>query len=319
MADALWNWAGRRGIAGQQRDRLLVRGANRVHTGFEGWRTMTRVVTRRVAINGIEVAYSEAGEGGRPLVLVHGFTGHRDDFIERLPELALDGRVLAPDLRGHGDATHTGRAETFSFEQLVDDLRAFLDALAIERCDLLGHSLGGMVVLRFVLAYPKRVASLVLMNTAPFSPDGFLPEVFAKAGEIAIAKGMARLQDLVAAAARNADTPADRQVEKWAARYWAHHERRYIAMDPVAYGALGAEMVGQASIEGRLGEITCPTTVLVGANDSNFLRGADVMAAAIPAARRRTFPDAGHHPHMENAKAWSEALHEHRSRTSGEP
>jgi pimeloyl-ACP methyl ester carboxylesterase len=248
-------------------------------------------------------------------------TGHRDDFIDRLPELARDGRVLVPDLRGHGDATRNGRAESFHFDQLVDDLRAFLDALEIDRCDLLGHSMGGMVVIRFALAHPERVASLVLMNTAPFAPDGYSENVFVKAGEIAVAKGMGRLQELVAAAARNESelSAADRQSEKWAERYWAHHERRYNAMEPVAYGALGVAMMGQESVADRLGEINCPTTVLVGSDDTSFLRGAEALAAAIPSAERTILPDAGHHPHMENSAAWLAAMARHRKRTSGEP
>jgi pimeloyl-ACP methyl ester carboxylesterase len=275
---------------------------------------MASVVTRRVEINGIEVAVSEAGTGACPLLLMHGFTGHRDDFIERIPELAEQGRVLAPDLRGHGSSTHTGRAESFGFEQLVDDLRALLDALGIDRCDLLGHSVGGMLTLRFALAFPERVASLILLNTAPFAPDDYEPAVFEKAGAIALAKGMARLQELIEQAARNAvdASAADRQTEKWADVYWTHHRRRYREMDPAAYGAFGAAMLGQTSLAPRLGEIRCPTTVIVGADDRKFLKGADVLAAAIEGARRVTIPDAGHHPHMENPEAWLAAMREHR-------
>jgi pimeloyl-ACP methyl ester carboxylesterase len=274
---------------------------------------MAGIATRRVEVNGIEIAVSEAGAGGCPLVLVHGFTGHRDDFVDQIPELALRGRVLAPDLRGHGGSTHTGRVESYCFEQLVDDLRALLDALAIDRCDLLGHSLGGMVVLRFALAYPERVASLVLMNTAPCAPDDYEPEVFEKAGDIALAKGMGRLQELIERASRDAAdaSAADRQTEKWEERYWEHHRRRYRELDPAAYAPLGAAMLGQAPLVERLAEIRCPTTVLVGSDDRKFLRGAEALAAGIPGARLVTIPDAGHHPHMENPAAWLAAMREH--------
>jgi len=279
---------------------------------------MASVATRRVEINGIEVAVSEAGTGGLPLLLVHGFTGHRDDFLDHIPDLAEQRRVLAPDLRGHGSSTHTGRAETFDFDQLVDDLRELLDVLGIERCDLLGHSLGGMVTLRFTLTYPERVASLILLNTAPFAPDAYEPEVFVKAGAIALAKGMAGLQELVERSSRDAadPSPADRQAEKWADRYWTHHRRRYREMDPAAYGALGAAMVGQESLVPRLADIRCPTTVIVGAEDRKFLHAADVMAEAIAGARRVTIPEAGHHPHMENPEAWLVAMREHRGADS---
>lgn len=274
--------------------------------------------TRRIAINGIEVACSDAGTGAPPFVLVHGFTGHRDDFLARLPALAQRTRVLAPDLRGHGDATHTGLPDTHTFDQLVDDLRALLDALDVPTCDLLGHSLGGMVTLRFALAYPERLRSLVFMNTAPFAPGAYGTDAFVKAGAIAEAKGMVRLQELIERASRDRDDklPSDRQTEKWGEFYWEHQRRRYAAMDPVTYGALGVEMATQDSQVPRLGEITCPTTVLVGDDDESFLDGADALEAGIPGAVRVTIPDAGHHPHMENPDPWLEAIFQHLDRAA---
>lgn len=272
--------------------------------------------TERIAIGDVELRYNEVPGAGRPLVLLHGLTGHRDDFRTRMPDLADTGRLLAPDLRGHGDFTATGRPETFGFEQLVADTAALLDAWGVEGCDLLGHSFGGMVALRFVLARPERVASLVLMDTAPFAPDGYTVATFEKAGAIARARGMAFLQERVerATRGREAASASDRQTEKWADLYWTHHRLRYCAMDPVAYGALGMLMVEQTPVDGRLAEIRCPTTVLVGADDTEFLRGAEALAAGIGHAELAVLPDAGHHPHMENPGAWLAVIRAHLAR-----
>jgi len=274
---------------------------------------------KRISIGEVELSYNEAGDGGRPLVLLHGLTGHRDDFRERLPDLADTGRLLAPDLRGHGDFTPTGRSESFTFEQLVADLAALLEAWDIASCDLLGHSFGGMLALRFVLAHPQCVDSLILMDTAPFAPDGYTAETFEKAGAIARARGMAFLQELVEKAARNDanPSPADRQTAKWSAHYWAHHRRRYAAMDPEGYAALGALMMKQRPIVERLPEIRCPATVLVGENDNEFLRGAEALETGIAHAVRVTLPDAGHHPHMENPAEWLDAIRDHLLRARG--
>jgi pimeloyl-ACP methyl ester carboxylesterase len=274
------------------------------------------VETRRIAIGDIELSYNEVSGAGRPLVLLHGLTGHRDDFRLRMPELADTGRLLAPDLRGHGDFTKTGRDETFSFEQLVADLAALLDAWDLEQCDLLGHSFGGMVALRFVLAHPGRVASLVMMDTAPFAPDGYTAASFEKAGAIAVARGMTFLQERVEQASRNAESPsaADRQTAKWSDLYWRHHRVRYLAMDPVGYAALAKLMMEQESLLDRLAEIRCPTTLLVGSDDVEFLRGTDALEAEIGHAVRVTLQDAGHHPHMESPEAWLEAIRDHLKR-----
>jgi pimeloyl-ACP methyl ester carboxylesterase len=274
------------------------------------------VETRRITLGDVTLSCNEEPGPGTPLVLIHGLTGHRDDFAPRLPELAGAHRLLAPDLRGHGDFDHTGREETFTFPQLVADLAALLDACSVERCHLLGHSFGGMVALRFALAHPGRVASLILMDTAPFSPADFRLEAFEKGGAIARARGMAFLQERVERAARRnpAPSPSDRQTEKWADVYWPHQRRRYAAMDPVAYGALGRRMVEQEPVTDRLGEIRCPTTVIVGDQDVEFLAGADALEAGIPGAVRVTLPDAGHHPQMESPAAWLEAVRGHLAR-----
>jgi len=269
--------------------------------------------TKRIAVGGVELTYNEVAGSGRPFVLLHGLTGHRDDFRHRMPELADLGWLLAPDLRGHGDFTRTGREETFTFTQLCADMVALLDAWGVERCDLLGHSFGGMLALRFVLEYPERVDSLILMDTAPFSPDDYTRDTFEKAGAIARARGMVFLQELVekATKAREAPSASDRHVEKWSDLYWPHHRLRYAAMDPVAYGALGVAMAEQEPVVDRLGEIGCPTTVIVGADDGDFLKGADVLESGIPHAARITVPDAGHHPQMENPEAWLAAVRGH--------
>ncbi len=278
---------------------------------------------QRVAVNGIEIAYDDFGgavPGVRPLVLLHGLTGHRADWDARraeLVELVAPGRCLAPDLRGHGDSSNTGEASSYRFERLVDDLRGFLDELSIERCDLLGHSFGGMVALRFTLAHPERVASLIAMDTAPAAPPGYSRRLFERGGAYAQEHGMPALQARAEAAAKSGKrppAPADRHLERWIDRYWPHHKLRYCAMDPLAYQELGCEMVDQLGVEDRLGEIGCPTLVLVGADDSDFLPGADALEAGIAGARRVTIANAGHHPHQENPEAWELALQDHLAR-----
>lgn len=109
---------------------------------------------QRVRVNGIEIAFEEHGAGTRPLVLLHGFTGFRQDFATQVDALAKRGRVIAPDLRGHGDSGHAEPAR-YTLRHLQQDLVELLDALDIGSCDLLGHSMGGMVALRAVLAAPS--------------------------------------------------------------------------------------------------------------------------------------------------------------------
>ena len=269
----------------------------------------------RVRVNGIEIAYDERGRGARPLLLVHGFTGFRHDFASQLDALAEGRRVLAPDLRGHGESGRSDDPADYTLARLSEDLLGFLDTLAIERCDLLGHSMGGMLALRAALARPERVASLLLMDTAPGPLDWVDPAQLALATRVAREAGMAALATILRARAK--DDPArgepDRRVEaEWGEeRFWAWRVARVAATDPAAYAALGRALVEQEDLSPRLASIAAPTTVLVGELDHEFRRPAEALAHAIPGARHVVLPGAGHQPQHEAPDAWREAVLAH--------
>lgn len=283
--------------------------------------------TSLLSLGDVEIAWDElpgdAAERARPpLVLLHGLTGHRADFAPLLPRLAarLPGRrVLVPDVRGHGDSTHGADESSFTFPRLVEDLRVFLDGCGIPRAHLLGHSFGGMISLRFALAHPERLASLMLVSTAPFAPPDFPADLFEKTGELAGSRGMAFLQALVERRARSETSVrrTDRWLSHWVGAYWPHHRHRYRSMDPVAYRALGIAMARQEPVTDRLGALALPATVVVGVDDEGFLEGADRLVRGIPEARSVRLEQAGHHPHRENPEGWLDAIACHLARAEG--
>jgi len=264
------------------------------------------------------MAWDEVGAGPRPFVLIHGFTGSRDDWADVLDDLGALGRTLAPDLRGHGDSSNPGDPAGYTFEQLVGDVVGFLDAAGVERCDLLGHSMGGMVAQRLTLAHPERVASLVLMDTAP-GPIGILPPaVLEAAAKIARAEGTrALIPAMRGAAARDAQRPPSMlraEQEQGSERYWARISRKLEAMDGEAFATLGTLLAGHPPLGSRLAAIRCRTRVLVGAEDAPFLEPSRALAAGIPGAELVVIPDAAHSPQVENRTAWLAAVREHLER-----
>lgn len=275
---------------------------------------MSRV--RKLAVRDIEMEVEETGQGARAFVLVHGFTGSRDDFREQMAPLGELGHTIALDQRGHGGSTNSGKPEAYLVANLVEDLRGAFDALGLARADLLGHSLGGMVTMRFALAHPERVASLVLMDTSPAPLKARGPES-ARAGIAAFARehGMTafakRMRDL--AVANPAVPPSAKRAEERMGSdvFWARIQRKLEAMDPIAWDSISRQFPDLDSIVERLGEIRCPTTVLVGAEDLPFLKPSDEMERRIPRVRRVTIPDAAHSPQLENPWAWLEAVRSH--------
>jgi pimeloyl-ACP methyl ester carboxylesterase len=267
-----------------------------------------------LSVNGVELVYDDLGRGARPFVLVHGFTGFRDDFRDQLPALAALGRTIVYDHRGHGDSSRSDDPASYDFAQLIDDLRDLLDALGAAPCDLLGHSMGGMIALRFALAYPRRVASLVLMDTAARAPDHMPRAPLAAAGAIARSDGMATLAALLRG--RAADDPTRPEAERRLERemgdaFWERRRRRLVAMDPEAFAVLALELVDQTPLTDRLHEITCPTLVMVGEQDVGFLSPASELAEGIRPAKLVTIPAAAHSPQLENPAAWMTAIREH--------
>jgi pimeloyl-ACP methyl ester carboxylesterase len=98
------------------------------------------------------------GDAGFPTVLLqHGIRDHGRSWDWTVAALAGRYQVVAPDLRGHGDSDHAG---SYAIADYVSDMAAVADALALERFHLVGHSLGGVIGLRYAAAFPDRVAAL---------------------------------------------------------------------------------------------------------------------------------------------------------------
>jgi len=129
----------------------------------------------RVRANGIGLAIRTAGpDDSPPLVLLHALGESAADWDHVVPAFADRWRVLAVDLRGHGASDHPGN---YSLELMRDDILAILDALDLDRVDLVGHSLGGFVAHLVAQHAPDRVSRLVLEDvTAPLPRAAPPPE-----------------------------------------------------------------------------------------------------------------------------------------------
>ena len=106
-----------------------------------------------------------------PVVLVHGLSVSSAYMRPTMRALALHARLYAPDLPGFGKSEKPDHI--LDVPELADALRAWMDALSLERVHLLGHSLGAQVVVDFASRWPSRVASLILAGptTDPRAPS----------------------------------------------------------------------------------------------------------------------------------------------------
>ena len=255
-------------------------------------------------LNGAQIAYEVHGSGPA-LTLIHEGIADRRMWRETVPALERDFTVVTYDQRGFGDSSLPSGPATY-----VDDLRALLDHLGLERTTLVGASLGGRVALELALLQPERVDRLVL--AAAGLPDwdwGDEVKRFGEEEEAAYESG-----DL------------DRAVEL-NLKLWVDGPRRGPdAVDPAMRAFVG-EMQRRAfeiplpdpeptsppplepPVRGRLGGIAIPTLVVVGDEDVEDMKQiADVLADEIPGARKVRLPDTAHMIPLERPQDFNRIL-----------
>ena len=213
-------------------------------------------------VDGVRLAYDDVGDGP-PVVLLHGFASdrrlnwRRTGWYDALAE--ADRRVIAPDLRGHGESEKPHDVEAYGHERFAADVVALLDHLGVERADVVGYSMGGRLAVQLLLDAPERVGSAVLGGVGRALLDG-------PANGAVIADALA------------ADSPA--AVESSLGRRF----RAFADRPGTDLKALEAVMRAQTGVDlDRVRSVTNPVFVVAG--------GADELAGD-PADVARLFPNA---------------------------
>ncbi len=271
-------------------------------------------------VNTIELGpRSSAGSAERevrqPLVFVHGLSGCWANWLEQLPVLAAEHRVITLDLPGFGYSPMPSQEITISgYARLLDQL---LGQLGIDAAAVVGNSMGGFIAAELAIAFPQRVERLVLVSAAGISTTGH-------PGTTRALGSLRRLETVLATTAgwvaSKSDTVARRARlrEALMALVVAHpgHLPAALAAEqlrgagkPGFFQAL--ESILDYDIRERLPEIACPTLVVWGDRDRLVpLRDADVFVELIPDAHKVVFQDTGHMSMLERPAAFNELLEE---------
>lgn len=124
---------------------------------------------QKIELDGRIIRYFERGEGGTPMLLIHGFGGDLNNWMFNHEALAAGRRVIALDLPGHGESGKV--LQRGDLDELSEVVLALLDHLDIEAVHLVGHSMGGAVSLNTARLAPQRVHSLTLIGSAGLGPQ----------------------------------------------------------------------------------------------------------------------------------------------------
>jgi len=240
--------------------------------------------------------YYEVSGSGEPIVLVHAFSVDRRMWAAQIAALDTRFRVIRYDLRGHGKSP----APTSPYSQ-HDDLRSVLDAAGVARATVIGLSAGAEAATDFALAYPDRVARLVVASPGL---SGYVPPpltwtqpVF-QAAASGDAEGAAKLWLDTPIMALRSDTSAAaivRELVMANVRLWTYKANPVQRLTPPAIK--------------RLSEIKCPTLVIVGEQDLPHIKeAAGLLAAGIGGAKQVTVPRAGHLVNLDARDEFNRAI-----------
>lgn len=246
-------------------------------------------------VDGARLTYDDEGPRDAvevPVVFVHGWTANRHRWDHQMAHFSARRRAIRLDLRGHGESTGTG-ARTIA--EPARDVVALLDHLGVERCALVGHSMGGMIAQTVALAHPARLERMVLVNSI-----GRMAYSRGR-GLLLAASTLVPFRLFVAANIRRAFAPGHPREEVRAHIRASAATPREVVM--TLYGAMGA-----FDVLDRAGEIAVPTLMVHGYHDVQLpVRQMLRLAKAYPDAVVRVL-DAGHELPVEKPAELTGAL-----------
>jgi len=242
--------------------------------------------------DGQRIAFATLGSGRETVLLAHNLMTRRGSFAAVAARLAPRCRVLAVDLRGHGESG--GARRSFAAQDLAEDLLAVLDAAGVTRALLVGTSLGATAAALLTLAHPGRVRGLVLMSAT--SQAASMADRLRFAALAAVIRALGPGPVLPAILAQLLGARYRAQEPAGAAQVAA--EIRATARGDLARAI--AAWVGRPALGARLAEIEVPTRVVVGDEDTACPRArGEALAAGLPHATLHVVRGAGHSLQLE--------------------
>ena len=245
--------------------------------------------------NGVRLHYAEQGPAAAPvIVLLHGYSDSSLSFGRVMPLMPPQFRVIALDLRGHGDSDRP--AGGYRIEDLAGDVLLLMDALKIPSAMIVGHSMGSFVAQAIADRAPARVTSLVLMGSAPTFGNANIRGLCEAVEKLSdpVDPGFVREFQYSTVAVPVPQDFMERAIansERMPARVWKEIAAGFLEYRPAA------------------ARPRVRTLVLGGRKDSVFSVAEHTeLARQFPNARLELFDDIGHALHWEEPNTFVEAL-----------
>jgi pimeloyl-ACP methyl ester carboxylesterase len=255
---------------------------------------------KQLRIAGTQIAFEDAGNGPT-VMLLHGYPFNRSMWNEQIEALQAHHRVIAPDLRGHGETEVTASPATM--EAMARDIATLLEMLEISRAVIGGLSMGGYVALAFCRQFPLITRALILADTRAQADTDEGKANRALQAEKALKEGMEGIADSMLPRLLAPETVTRRPDV-------VRRLREMMVSTPPAGAA--AALAGMAQREDQLeflARIICPVLIVVGRKDViTPVADSERMHHEIGGSRLEIIENAGHVSNLEQPAEFNRIL-----------
>ena len=270
-----------------------------------------------IPVPGGTVRYWTYGQGGIPLLCLHGGPGMAHDYIGNLADLADRRMVVFYDQLGCGRSERPDDPSLWTIDRSVAEVAAVCDALGLERIHLFGNSWGGWLAMQYVLDRQPALTSLIISSSPPS-----VPRAVREMNEL-----RRQLPEDVQRVITDHETRGVFDCPEYTAAIMAFYKRHlcrsepwppgveysmgagfgagpYLTMwGPSEFGPVTGNLDGW-DITDRLGEITMPTLLTVGRHDEMWPSHMEDMRRRIPDAELVIFEESSHMAFVEEREAY---------------
>ncbi|MGH8453236.1 MAG: alpha/beta fold hydrolase, partial [Nevskiales bacterium] len=267
-----------------------------VRNGLALERGRAGLETRKIAVDGFDIAYLEGGQG-EPLVLVHGFGADKDNFTRVAAHLTGQYHVISLDLPGFGESSKPDDAD-YTVDKQAERVHAFAQALGIKRAHFGGSSMGGALITAYALKYPDETASLWLLG-----PGGL-----SKAFDSELGKRIQETGKNPLLAQTPEEFPAIMDFVMSKPPFFPHSFKRVLgeraAVDYPLHSRIFAQLNDpkqpHPTLDGLIKDIQAPTLVVWGNEDRALnYQASEIYKAEMPKAQVIIMDGIGHLPMVE--------------------
>ena len=223
------------------------------------------------------------------VVLIHPIGGNTEIWSEEISLISKKGlRVVAYDLRGHGKSTMGAKID-FTISDLVQDLKLLIDSLEINKCTLIGHSIGGAIAPVYAAQYPENIEAIILINGSSVRiPNKDLEKHYATR-KLALTVGMDALAEWV----RHESKESEKAFED--GKNWEEFKRIFTKTSVEGFVAATNSLYSMPeNVNNTLKNTNYKIFGIVGEGDKVFMRLMHKMKEEIPRFELRIIKDSDH-------------------------